>query len=30
MVEAEGIEADQQLCVWIEWAEEFVKTLPKK
>lgn len=30
VVEAEGIEDDDQLKAWIERACEFVKTLPKK
>ncbi len=30
MVEAEGMEADNQLLAWIERAVEFVETLPKK
>lgn len=30
MVEAEGMEMDQQLREWIERAAEFVATLPKK
>jgi hypothetical protein len=30
MVEAEGIETDEQLGYWIEQAVEFVETLPRK
>jgi TfoX/Sxy family transcriptional regulator of competence genes len=30
MVEAEGVETDEQLDGWIEQAIEFVATLPKK
>jgi hypothetical protein len=30
MVEAEGIDMDDQLNGWIDWAVEFVETLPKK
>lgn len=30
MVEAEGVETDEQLSEWIERAVEFVETLPKK
>lgn len=30
MVEAEGVETDQQLRVWIERAIEFVEGLPRK
>ena len=30
MVEAEGIETDEQLSGWIERAVEFVETLPRK
>lgn len=30
MVEAEGMETDQQLRNWIEQAVEFVETLPRK
>ncbi len=30
MVEAEGVETDEQLRGWIEQAVEFVETLPRK
>jgi hypothetical protein len=30
MIEAEGIDIDEQLRVWIERAIEFVETLPRK
>jgi TfoX/Sxy family transcriptional regulator of competence genes len=30
MVEAEGVETDEQLNEWIERAVEFVETLPRK
>lgn len=30
MIEAEGVESDEQLAAWIEQAVEFVETLPRK
>lgn len=30
MVEAEGVDSDQQLCGWIERCVEFVGTMPRK
>jgi hypothetical protein len=30
MVEAEGVETDEQLSGWIDRAVEFVETLPRK
>ena len=30
LVEAEGVETDEQLCGWVERAVEFVEGLPKK
>jgi TfoX/Sxy family transcriptional regulator of competence genes len=30
MIEAEGVETDEQLSEWIERAVEFVETLPRK